>query len=630
MSFDFIFSPPFARQSNIRSHSTVVELEISLPAMPGALVGFLCFVLLVPGLLFAQTEVSGEVSGEWNAEGNPYIVIDSTWVPEGEELIINRGVIVQVVPATGIHIFGSLNAIGTEEDSVHFTSHEEEEWAGLYFYGRQIVYEFDYCTIRNSVNGLVASGETGLNVSNSDINCSYIAFGVINSNSQDSRNNSYNFESSIFVGGRVVYFNSSRLTAVDCYFSTGSENRWGFGNSGSIEMTECNFIGTLDGYFMRGIFRRCNFYRSESDHCYVWVTGGGSRMEDCYVDGGVHLLSTNADFHNNEIEGTLTVEVFSGSIHESILGSLSLGLSLDPITVVNCLINRDIVISDCDSVEIYNCQILGNDAPGNRAIRLRGLGNNISSYSIHHNLILGNLYSSGEIDLTLKNNTLITESPHQRPLIRCLIDEGSVDITNNILMSTGENDGLYDPHFNGAENPIIKDNCIFGFEQFIYGNNELEFDLDYSNLYEVDPMLMSLDIPDHTLHPESPCIDTGNPNSQLDPDSTRADIGAYYFHHELNISEHQLVEIPKLEVLNVYPNPFNGVMKLNFSLNQPSIVEINIFNTLGRHLAEIVSGRFPVGSQIANWDGSAFPSGDYIVLIAANGQASTRKIAMIK
>ena len=33
-------------------------------------------------------------------------------------------------------------------------------------------------------------------------------------------------------------------------------------------------------------------------------------------------------------------------------------------------------------------------------------------------------------------------------------------------------------------------------------------------------------IPDST---KSPCIDTGDPNSPLDPDSTRTDMGAYYF-----------------------------------------------------------------------------------------------------
>ena len=31
------------------------------------------------------------------------------------------------------------------------------------------------------------------------------------------------------------------------------------------------------------------------------------------------------------------------------------------------------------------------------------------------------------------------------------------------------------------------------------------------------------------LQPNSPCIDAGDPNSELDPDGTRADMGAFYY-----------------------------------------------------------------------------------------------------
>jgi hypothetical protein len=44
------------------------------------------------------------------------------------------------------------------------------------------------------------------------------------------------------------------------------------------------------------------------------------------------------------------------------------------------------------------------------------------------------------------------------------------------------------------------------------------------NIYS-DPQIND----DFSLRPTSPCIDAGDPNSPLDPDGTRADIGAYYF-----------------------------------------------------------------------------------------------------
>lgn len=44
-----------------------------------------------------------------------------------------------------------------------------------------------------------------------------------------------------------------------------------------------------------------------------------------------------------------------------------------------------------------------------------------------------------------------------------------------------------------------------------------------------DPLFVDQRTGDYHLRPGSPCIDAGAPNSPLDPDGTRADIGAFYF-----------------------------------------------------------------------------------------------------
>jgi uncharacterized protein (TIGR02145 family)/uncharacterized delta-60 repeat protein len=53
--------------------------------------------------------------------------------------------------------------------------------------------------------------------------------------------------------------------------------------------------------------------------------------------------------------------------------------------------------------------------------------------------------------------------------------------------------------------------------------NWLEGNIESNPEFDVDG-------PGYTLSPESPCIDTGDPSSQLDPDGTRSDMGAYYFY----------------------------------------------------------------------------------------------------
>ena len=49
---------------------------------------------------------------------------------------------------------------------------------------------------------------------------------------------------------------------------------------------------------------------------------------------------------------------------------------------------------------------------------------------------------------------------------------------------------------------------------------------------DADPQFTDPENGDFSLQSNSPCIDAGDPNSPLDPDGTRADMGAYYYHQE--------------------------------------------------------------------------------------------------
>ncbi len=48
-----------------------------------------------------------------------------------------------------------------------------------------------------------------------------------------------------------------------------------------------------------------------------------------------------------------------------------------------------------------------------------------------------------------------------------------------------------------------------------------------------DPLFVDPDEGDYHLTEDSPCIDAGDPNGPEDPDGTRADMGAYYFHQRI-------------------------------------------------------------------------------------------------
>lgn len=102
----------------------------------------------------AVTEVCGEISNDtvWSAAESPYLVTCNTTVKEGAKLVIEPGVQVRFPKAThrtkvGLHIYGELNAEGTGDQPILFTSDEPKphpaDWGGISFYESSVGSRFD-------------------------------------------------------------------------------------------------------------------------------------------------------------------------------------------------------------------------------------------------------------------------------------------------------------------------------------------------------------------------------------------------------------------------------------------------------------------------------------------------------
>ncbi|MBT7618405.1 MAG: right-handed parallel beta-helix repeat-containing protein [Calditrichaeota bacterium] len=126
--FLFVFSLP---------SSSVAMLNRGVRTFLFALVGFFFSVIFLPGVMIAQTEIEGEVTGEWNPEGSPYILIGNAGVPEGEQLIIHPGTEIRSDGNFRLSARGQLVIQGTPEDSILFTSNAEDpqddDWLGVVF-----------------------------------------------------------------------------------------------------------------------------------------------------------------------------------------------------------------------------------------------------------------------------------------------------------------------------------------------------------------------------------------------------------------------------------------------------------------------------------------------------------------
>jgi aminopeptidase N len=92
----------------------------------------------------------------------------------------------------------------------------------------------------------------------------------------------------------------------------------------------------------------------------------------------------------------------------------------------------------------------------------------------------------------------------------------------------------------------------------------------------------------------------------------------------------------KVEIENVYPNPFNSRTNISFSVEgRGQEIELGIYDLLGRLVHVLISGRLEPNRYLISWDGSdqgggQVASGVYLVKLTGPHQYSTNKISYIK
>lgn len=83
-----------------------------------------------------------------------------------------------------------------------------------------------------------------------------------------------------------------------------------------------------------------------------------------------------------------------------------------------------------------------------------------------------------------------------------------------------------------------------------------------------------------------------------------------------------------------YPNPFNPSTEFSFDLPEGSIVELKVFDILGREVATVADKYFEAGTHHINWDsrstGTALASGVYIYQIKAGGFTDAKKMILLR
>jgi hypothetical protein len=97
----------------------------------------------------------------------------------------------------------------------------------------------------------------------------------------------------------------------------------------------------------------------------------------------------------------------------------------------------------------------------------------------------------------------------------------------------------------------------------------------------------------------------------------------------------EAVSQPVREVFAVYPNPVKGQAQIEYSMKEPGVISLSIYDIMGRLVKTIVNDIKPAGVYHAAWDGRSqdggrAPIGVYLLRLNASGVTKTAKVTLLR
>jgi hypothetical protein len=90
------------------------------------------------------------------------------------------------------------------------------------------------------------------------------------------------------------------------------------------------------------------------------------------------------------------------------------------------------------------------------------------------------------------------------------------------------------------------------------------------------------------------------------------------------------VAVDEWDTLTCYPNPFNPLTTLQFSLQEGGIVDLSVFDVAGRKAVTLMDGYLEAGTHVIEFDGSRLASGVYICKLVTPEQMRQLKIVLVR
>lgn len=84
------------------------------------------------------------------------------------------------------------------------------------------------------------------------------------------------------------------------------------------------------------------------------------------------------------------------------------------------------------------------------------------------------------------------------------------------------------------------------------------------------------------------------------------------------------------EIIKNYPNPFNPVTTIRYSVKKNSMINVGVYNVLGQKISTLVNSNHPEGEYETFWDASGFTSGIYFCRFSSEYEEKQTKMILLK
>jgi len=438
--------------------------------------------------------LNGELPDTLYAALSPYYVMGDISVGTEESTFIEAGVVLLFDSEQELRVSGALEAVGSETDTIKFVPVDSGVvWEGIHFDSASACgNQLEYCLISGSQNSGISLYYSDLDIRNS----------LITENQAES-------------GGGGIRCDFSTIYIENCIFHINIAESYGgalYFDSSNGEVNNCYIEGNESGGYGGGVYSDesiMQVYNTVFNGNITNIEGGGWFEDDGYVKFNECTFSNNqADYGGGIYSGSYLTVIENTTFTENTANDDGAACFISPAGVGKCEITRCIIAGNTslddiggirlsssveDTIVIENCTFHENSAEDN--------------YSV---LMLGGL---GFIHV---NNCIFSDNMGDFGVIYFQY------LTRRHIISYSD--------FNHNENSPFYGNIpdsLLGINTRVNANGD---SCDrYFNIF-LDPLFQSTTGDSaYFLTRVSPCIDAGNPTSPLDPDSTIADIGAFYY-----------------------------------------------------------------------------------------------------